>query len=58
MSAPQTAPAAAPAGQKPPPLPRQFVNFACYKLDPAFLRLPFDERHAAKDELKAALERF
>ncbi len=58
MTAPQTAPAAPPAGQKPAPLPRQFVTFTCFKSDPAFRRLPFDERHAAKDEFLAALERF
>jgi chlorite dismutase len=56
MSAPHSAPAAAPAGQK-PALPRQFVSFSCYKVDPAFRRLPFAERHKAKEELQAALDR-
>jgi chlorite dismutase len=58
MSAPQAAThAAAPAGQK-APLPRQYVNFSCYKLDPAFLRLSERKRRKAAAEFQAALEKF
>jgi chlorite dismutase len=35
--------------------PRQFVNFAYYKLDPAFRRLPAEAKSAARDELLASL---
>jgi chlorite dismutase len=38
-----------------PPAPRQFINFAFYKLDPQWRRLPAPERAAAKKE---ALETF
>lgn len=37
---------------------RQFVNFAFYKLDPAFRRLPKEEREAAKKEFLDVLEEF
>jgi chlorite dismutase len=35
--------------------PRQFINFAFYKLDPAFRRLPSDQKEAARREFLAAL---
>jgi chlorite dismutase len=56
MSSMQTAPAPQ-AGAK-PTLPRQFVNFSCYKIDPAFRRLPFAEREEAKRAFLAAADRF
>ena len=37
---------------------RQYVNFAFYKLDPAFRRLPKEERDAAKKEFLDLLEDF
>jgi chlorite dismutase len=37
---------------------RQFVNFAFYKLDPAFRRLPEDRKKAAKKEFLAVLEEY
>jgi len=33
-----------------PKIQRQFVSFACYKLDPAFRRLPAPEKVAAREE--------
>jgi len=43
-----------PSGQvtqkEPDRAPRQFLNYAFYKLDPAFRRLPKEEREAAKRE--------
>jgi chlorite dismutase len=45
---PQTSPQGAPAGG--PAVQRQFVNFAFYKLDPSFRRLPADEKAAARTE--------
>ncbi len=58
MNAPTTHPSAhaAPAGA--PAAARQFVNFAFYKLDPAFRRLPESERIAAKKEAMDALAPF
>ena len=35
--------------------PRQFVNFAFYKLDPAFRRLHNDQKLQASDELTNVL---
>jgi chlorite dismutase len=40
------------------PVPRQFVNFAFYKIDPAWRRLPADERTRGKDEFRAVVERY
>ena len=37
---------------------RQFVNFAFYKLDPAFRRLPKERREAAKKEFLEVLEEY
>ena len=37
---------------------RQFVNFAFYKLDPAFRRLPKDRKEAAKKEFLEVLEEY
>jgi len=37
---------------------RQFVNFAFYKLDPAFRRLPQEEIDAAKEEFVSLLEEY
>jgi chlorite dismutase len=40
----------APANSSAPAIQRQFVNFAFYKLDPAFRRLSKDEKSAARTE--------
>lgn len=40
-----------------PPVQRQFVNFAYYKLDPAFRRLDEGEKRAAKEEFIALIDR-
>lgn len=37
---------------------RQYVNYIFYKLDPAWRRLPAEEREAGKRELSAAIEGF
>lgn len=39
-----------------PSLPRQFVNYAFYKVDPAWRRLPEEERRKGKAEFAAAVE--
>ena len=46
MSSPETAPK------------RQFVNFAYYKVDPAWRRLPEDERTRGKQEFIRAVEEY
>lgn len=38
-----------------PAVQRQFVSFAFYKMDPAFRRLPADQREAARQELSQVL---
>src|SRR5574341_1777887 len=38
--------------------PRQYVNFAFYKLDPSWRRLPEHEREVGKKELRAVVEEF
>lgn len=57
MNAPATHPAAVTATPG-KPAARQFVNFAFYKLDPAWRRLPESERSAGKKELIDALSPF
>ena len=48
------APAARPAhGASQPTMQRQFVNFAFYKLDPAFRRLSDQDKQSARDEFVA-----
>ena len=37
---------------------RQFVNFAFYKLDPSFRRLPKERKEAAKKEFLEVLEEY
>jgi chlorite dismutase len=39
-----------------PPIVRQFVNFSFYKLDPAFRRLPREQKEAARAEMVEAIE--
>ncbi len=58
MNAPTTHPATQPVTPGAPAAARQFVNFAFYKLDPAFRRLPEPERAAAKKEALEALSPF
>ncbi len=45
------------AGQ-PSETPRQYVNFAFYRLDPAWRRLPHQEREVGKKDFKAVVEEF
>ena len=40
------------------PAKRQFVNFSYHKVDPAWRRLPQDEREAGKQEFVRAIEEF
>jgi chlorite dismutase len=49
-------PGAAESGSSQPP--RQFVNFAFYRVDPAWRRLPKPEREGGKKEFKAVVEEF
>jgi chlorite dismutase len=49
-AAPAGRPQGAPAGAPPLAIQRQFVSFAFFKLDPAFRRLPPEEKAAARDE--------
>jgi len=51
------APAAAPVQPAARPITRQFVNFVCYKLDPAFRRLPDLEKEHARAEFAALFSR-
>ena len=37
---------------------RQFLNYAFYKLDPSFRRLPADERQEATQQFEALIERW
>jgi chlorite dismutase len=53
---PATAPTGRPATAGGPPVQRQFVNFAFYKLDPAFRRLPDVEKEQARAEFRALIE--
>jgi chlorite dismutase len=51
-----------PSGQvsqkEPDRAPRQFLNYAFYKLDPAFRRLPAGERKPALSQFEALIERW
>src|SRR3954462_7969471 len=51
---PAATPSARPAGQG-PQIQRQFVNFAFFKLDPAFRRLPSEQKQRAREEFIALL---
>lgn len=53
-SSPASATAGRPVSAGGPPVVRQFVNFAFYRLDPAFRRLSSAEKHAAREEFLAA----
>ena len=56
MSQPTTTdPAAQPKDSAAPAVHRQFVNFAFYKLDPAFRRLTANEKTAAREEFAAVI---
>jgi chlorite dismutase len=58
MSQPPSPHAAArPPASSGPPIQRQFVNFACYRLDPAFRRLEPKAKEAAREELLEVLAR-
>ncbi len=52
---PQHTTGGAPAGSTGPAIQRQFVNFACYHLDPAFRRLDPSAKEAARREFLDAL---
>src|SRR5574341_2417106 len=45
-------------GGQPSETPRQYVNFAFYRLDPAWRRLPHHEREVGKKDFKAVVEEF
>ena len=45
-------------GEKTPELPRQYVNFAFYRVDPAWRRLPQREREVGKKEFKGVVEEY
>ncbi len=47
-----------PGGGGPPQGSRQYVNFAFYRIDPAWRRLPASAREAGKREFKAVVEEF
>ena len=53
-ASPQGQPAGRPAAGAGPAIQRQFVNFAFYKLDPSFRRLPAEQKVAAREEFVAA----
>src|SRR3954462_12141315 len=53
---PQTAPGAAEGSAPDPAVQRQFVNFAFYKLDPAFRRLGDHEKIQARSEFLKAFQ--
>src|SRR5438552_17839206 len=55
-SGPTTAPAARPATTGGAPVQRQFVNFAFYKLDPAFRRLNESEKQQARAEFVSIID--
>ena len=55
MSQATTQPQTRPTTSTGPAVTRQFVNFACYKLDPAFRRLGKSEKDDAKAELVDAI---
>jgi chlorite dismutase len=45
-------------GKAPDRSTRQFLNYAFYKVDPAFRRLPAGEKSAARDEFQRVIERW
>src|SRR5439155_13908532 len=45
-----------PAGPSSPPIQRQFVNFAFYRIDPAIRRLPDEEKWQARSAFLKAFE--
>ncbi len=45
-------------GGQVPETPRQYVNFAFYRVDPAWRRLPQHEREVGKKEFKAVVEEY
>ncbi len=47
-----------PEGGGSPQGSRQYVNFAYYRVDPAWRRLPASEREVGKKEFKAVVEEF
>jgi len=51
-----TRPEAAPGAAAGPPVVRQFVNFAFFKLDPAFRRLPEDVKSQARAQFVETIE--
>jgi chlorite dismutase len=58
-SVPSSAPTPSPAEPAPPaPTTRQYIRYLFYKADPAWRRLPPEERAAARAELETALEPF
>jgi chlorite dismutase len=54
---PSAVPQQRPQGQGGPAVQRQFVNFAFYKLDPAFRRLSSDEKEPARREFISLIDK-
>jgi chlorite dismutase len=54
-SPPLASPEARPHSSSAPAIVRQFVNFAFYKLDPAFRRLPAEQKRQAHEEFTAVI---
>lgn len=44
--------------KQPPKLPRQFVSFACFKVDPAWRRLTDAEKKKGRDEFTAVVKKY
>jgi chlorite dismutase len=42
----------------PPPITRQYVSFACFKVEPAWRRLPDAEKQKGKEEFAAVVKRY
>ncbi|PWT96243.1 MAG: chlorite dismutase [Candidatus Melainabacteria bacterium] len=47
-----------PGSKAPAKLKRQFVSFACFKVDPAWRRLPKEERQKGKEEFEAVVDKY
>jgi len=51
-------PSPAPSKTDKKPVPRQYISFMFYKVDPAWRRLPASEREQGKKEFKAVVEHY
>src|SRR5262249_29582806 len=48
----------APESKAPVKLKRQFVSFACFKVDPAWRRIAKEERQKGKEEFEAVVDKY